>query len=106
MKKIQLNKPPRFLTHHLLLRPDCLVRMELPAYLTQMEANRVSAFLDALVIEPDIDGVNWPYDIDPDGDLNAQEIEDEFPFDSDVDEDDEPDERDLPLAPSKLDDLV
>lgn len=98
MKRYQLNHPPRFLTHHVLLRPDCLARMTLPSYLTQREANRLSAMLDALVMEDDDEDRSWPFDsrVDPDGDLNADEIdasgkllehEDAFEFlEGDVDE--------------------
>lgn len=78
MQKIQLNNPPPFLTHHLLLRPDCLVRMTLPTHLTQQEADRLSDFLNALVLSHSSDdGMDWPFemDLDPDGDLNEEEID-------------------------------
>lgn len=91
MKKIKLNKPPRFLTHHLLLRPNCLARLKVPAYLTQHEADRLSAFLQALVLDAVENEDDWPYDIDPDGDLNEQEIEDELA-------DGEEDENGLPMG--------
>lgn len=64
MTNIKLNKPPRFLTHHMLLRPDCLARFELPSYLTQQEANRLAVFISALPIEPEADEDDWPYETD------------------------------------------
>ena len=66
MKKIQLKKPPRFLTHHVLIRPNCLAQLKLPTHITQQEANRLSAFLGALVIEPAEDEGCWPYDVNAD----------------------------------------
>lgn len=66
MKKIQLKKPPHFLTHHVLIRPNCLARLKLPTYITQREADRLSAFLEALVIAPAEDDDCWPYDVDTD----------------------------------------
>lgn len=79
MKKYPLSHPPRFLTHHVLLRPDCLARLTLPSYLTQREANRLSAMLDALVIDDDENDENqkWQLDseLDLDGDLNANKID-------------------------------
>ena len=81
MDAIDLENPPRFLTHHLLLRPDCLARLTVPTDLTQQEAKRLSAFLNALVVDAqeDDDDEPWPFDTeaDPDGDLDPDEIENE-----------------------------
>ena len=66
MKKNSLKRPPRFLTHHVLLRPACLARFQLPAYLTQHEADRLCALLNALVIETVKDEDNWPFDVNQD----------------------------------------
>jgi hypothetical protein len=64
MDCIQLNDPPCFLTHHLLLRPDCLARLTLPTQLSQQDADRISALLDALVVDgEDLTGIDdWPFD--------------------------------------------
>lgn len=77
MEEIDLDNPPRFLTHHLLLRPDCLARLTLPTNLTQQEAKRLSAFLDVLVVDADDDDEQWPFDADadPDDDLDPDEIQ-------------------------------
>lgn len=91
MHTIKLDKPPRFLTQHILLRPDCLARLTLPTQLSQQDANRISALLDALVVEEekgdgDLELDEWPFETDdlatfdeddgedPDGDLNGSEI--------------------------------
>ncbi len=88
MAYIQLDQPPRFLTHHLPLRPDCVVQLTLPTDLTQAEANRLSAFLDVLVLgdqdTDDGEGDTWPFEglDDPDGDLDPADIDavdDDFP---------------------------
>ena len=79
MKKSQLSALPRYLTHQMLLRPDCLVSLKLPTYLTQQEANRLSAFMDALVLDPAEDDDNWPYETAADDFLEDLDTDDAMP---------------------------
>jgi len=97
MKKLQLSDPPRFLTHHFLLRPDCLARLTLPANLTQQDANRLAALVNALVMEEDLEKEDldaWPFPVgaDLEGDLDADDFDagdDSDPFAETDDEFDE-----------------
>lgn len=58
MECFDLEHPPRLLTHHFLLRKECLARLTLPVDLTQEEAARIARFLGALVLGKDAD--EWP----------------------------------------------
>ena len=81
MKKIRLTKPPPFLTHHVPLRADRMARLTLPSDLTTGEATRLAAIVQALVTEQDyLENGNWPYPcgVDPDGDLDAVDIQASF----------------------------
>lgn len=92
MKKIRLTKLPQFLAHHVPLRADAMARLTLPSNLTLGEANRLALFVQALVMEQDeIKDEIWPYPsgADPDGDLDANEIQasvDELDDDDDDDD--------------------
>ncbi len=78
MNKIRLTKTPQFLTHHIPLRADKMARLTLPTDLTFDEAERLTIIVQALVTEHDeFENGIWPYPYgaDPDGDLDADEIQ-------------------------------
>ena len=97
MKKLQLSDPPCFLTHHFLLRPDCLARLTLPAYMRQQDADRLATLVNALVMEEDEEQEDldaWPFPVgaDLEGDLDADDFDagdDSDPFAETDDEFDE-----------------
>ena len=81
MKKVQLSQPPRFLDHYLLLRPDCLARLTLPSNLSRQEVVRLTALLDAQIVEvgEEDEFQTWPFPTgtEANGNLDTDE-EDEF----------------------------
>ena len=78
MKRIHTTDGPEFLKHRFPLSEDRIVKLVLPVNLTQKEANRISDFLDALVLEPLKPKATWPFaDDDTDGDEGDNDLGEE-----------------------------
>ena len=71
---------PTLPVHSYRLRPDCIVRLDLPDDLTKREAKRLALFVRSLVQVP-----KWPYPVsgdDPSDDLaDLSHDDDDFPDD-------------------------
>jgi hypothetical protein len=79
MKRIHTTDGPEFLKHHFPLSEDRIAKLVLPVNLTRKEAERISDFLDALVLEPVTPKATWPFsddDTDEDDDDNDWAEED------------------------------
>lgn len=68
MKRIHTTDGPEFLKHHFPLRNDRIAKLVLPVNLTRKEVQRISDFLDALVLEPVDPESGWPFEDDDDPD--------------------------------------
>lgn len=61
MEYVDLEHPPRFLTHHVPLQPDRLARLTLPVDLTPQEVEHLARFMGALISNAET--VEWPISI-------------------------------------------
>ena len=89
--------------HHYLLRPDCVIKLELPIYLDEEDIGRIDLYLKSVFTEPSRNSISWwPFsttrrdneeneDIEEDDDDDDDEFDDdEFEFeDEDEDEDED-----------------
>lgn len=81
MKRIHTTDGPEFLKHRFPLSEDRIAKLVLPVNLTRKEAERISNFLDALVLEPLKPKATWPF-----ADDDTDDVEDED--DNDLGEED------------------
>ncbi len=81
MKRIHTTDGPEFLKHRFPLCEDRIAKLVLPVNLTRKEAERISDFLDALVLEPVKPNSTWPFadddtdEDDDDNDLAEEDLE-------------------------------
>lgn len=79
MKRIHTTDGPEFLKHRFPLSEDRIAKLVLPVNLTRKEAERISDFLDALVLEPLKPKATWPFADDDtdedDNDLGEEDLE-------------------------------
>jgi len=94
MKRTQSTDAPEFLKHRFPLSEDRIAKLVLPVNLTRKEVQRISDFLDALVLESLDSESEWPFEDDDDPD-EFNRLTDDIDQDSYVDHDDEIDEEDL-----------
>lgn len=75
MKRIHTTDGHEFLKHHFPLSEDRIAKLVLPVNLTRKEAERISDFLDALVLEPLKPKAMWPF---ADDDTNEEVDDNDF----------------------------
>lgn len=94
MKRTQTTDAPEFLKHRFPLSEDRIAKLVLPVNLTRKEVQRISDFLDALVLESLNSESEWPFEDDDDLD-EFNRLTADIDQDFCVDLADELDEEDL-----------